>query len=47
MKEQEEKMISSIRKRFRDTPKESAREYIRNEAIRNAKRTWSERKRLN
>ena len=50
MKEREERAISSIMKRFRNTPKESARESIRNEAVKNAKhniKTWSERKRLN
>jgi hypothetical protein len=38
MKEQEEKMISSIKKRFRSTPKESAKESNRKETIRYAKR---------
>ena len=52
MKEREERMISLIMKRFRNTPKESARGSIRNGIVRNAKqnikhKTWSETKRLN
>ena len=36
MKEPEERMISSIMKRFRNTSKESARGSIRNGMVRNA-----------
>ncbi len=38
MKEREERMTSLIGKRFINTPRESARESIKNESIRNAER---------